>query len=191
MADPFRRKGSPASFSERTCCGEARDRMYRGHVRQQRACQADCGSLSLINRASYHIAHFDILVALWHVKRCFQLTTGNGNTRYSNLASTKQLRNPPNSCSEKAVDSLGRVLRKQRMIGQTENTGVRYRVDSRKCVHWLARSQAARSASRSTEFTRKMAKAPAITSPALSLERIFVFDCLVEAEGLEPSSKKG
>lgn len=25
----------------------ARDRMYRGHVRQQRACQADCDSLSL------------------------------------------------------------------------------------------------------------------------------------------------
>lgn len=32
----------------------------------------------------------------------------------------------------------------------------------------------------STNSPRKTAKAPAITSPELLLERIFVFDCLVE-----------
>ena len=43
--------------------------MYRGVVRQQRACQADCDFLSPMNRAGYHIPKFDTLVALWRVER--------------------------------------------------------------------------------------------------------------------------
>ena len=43
----------------------------------------------------------------------------------------------------------------------------------------------------STNSTRKTARAPAITSPELLVERILIFGCLVEAGGLEPPSERG
>ena len=112
------------------------------------------------------------------------------NTRYSNCASTKQLRNLPNSCSERAVDSLGRVLRKQRRTCQSENTGCDIgRIRGSASPGWRG-VKTARLASLSTNSTRRTAKAPAITSPRLLLERNFVFGCLVEAAGLEPGSEE-
>ena len=113
------------------------------------------------------------------------------STRYSSPASAEWLRNLTNLSVKCPLDLNAKVQRQQRKRRQREKTGPRCVFLAGKPVQRPGLLAVAETSPLSTNSTRKTAKAPAFTSPRLLLERNFVFDCLVEAPGLEPGSKEG
>jgi len=108
-----------------------------------------------------------------------------GIIRCSNRANAEWLRNVPNLRSKPPLDLNAKVQRGKRKRRQREKTGPRCVILTVKPVQRPGLLEIAGTSRLSTNSTRKTPKAPDQTSPALSLERIFITTTLVE-EALPP-----
>jgi hypothetical protein len=90
-----------------------------------------------------------------------------GNTRYSTLSSRNTYRKSKITL-RKAVESKGKIHRFQRQSDQRETKGVRCREFGVYRIHRLAASDMGHTSILLLDSSRKTAKAPGHTSPALS-----------------------